>query len=173
MLKVGLDVLLKEKQDLIAGRCVGLATNQTGIDGQFRSNVALFAAQQECRLTALFSPEHGIWGSAQDAVVIPSTTRCPADTSQSTVFMERHASRHRRCSRELMYWCIIFKTSVLGSTPSSQPFCSRWNLPLNMMLILLCLTDQTQYEETGLRAICCNRNLNPLWGRIQSPSGTG
>ena len=72
MVKVGLD--LKEQRDLIAGRRVGLVTNQTGVDGQLRSNVALFAAQQECQLVALFGPEHGIWGSAQDAVVIPSTT---------------------------------------------------------------------------------------------------
>ncbi len=74
MLKVGLDVLLKEQRDLIRSRCVGLVTNQTGVDGQLRSNVALFAVQQECRLVALFGPEHGIWGSAEDAVVIPSTT---------------------------------------------------------------------------------------------------
>ena len=74
MVKVGLDVLFEEQRALIRGKCVGLVTNQTGVDGQLRSNVALFAAQQESQLVALFGPEHGIWGNAQDAVVIPSTT---------------------------------------------------------------------------------------------------
>ena len=73
MIEVGLTVLLRERQDLLEGRSIGLITNQTGVDEQLRSNVALFAGQPECRLAMLLSPEHGIWGSAQDAITIPST----------------------------------------------------------------------------------------------------
>ena len=72
MIQIGLTTLLKERQELINGRLIGLITNQTGVDEQLQSNVALFVERSKCRLAALFSPEHGIWGSAQDAISIPS-----------------------------------------------------------------------------------------------------
>ena len=70
--EVGLSVLFRERLALIAGRSVGLITNQTGIDEQFRSNLTLFAEHPEVELAALFNPEHGIGGNVQNAVRIPS-----------------------------------------------------------------------------------------------------
>lgn len=71
--QVGLDILFKERISLIAGRRVGLITNQTGIDNKFQSSATLFAGHPEVRLSALFSPEHGLRGSAPPGVQIPST----------------------------------------------------------------------------------------------------
>lgn len=73
-MKVGLSVLLNEQSALVEGRPVGLITNQTGVDEQLRSNLALFAGHPKIQLAALFSPEHGIWGSAQNGIHIPSAT---------------------------------------------------------------------------------------------------
>jgi len=57
----GLDVLEAEKFAPLQGRHVGLITNQTGLDRQGRRNVdAMIAAG--VKVTALFSPEHGITG---------------------------------------------------------------------------------------------------------------
>ena len=75
--EVGLSVLFRERLALVEGRSVGLITNQTGIDEQFQSNLTLFAEHPEVRLAALFSPEHGIRGSVQNAVWIPSTINTP------------------------------------------------------------------------------------------------
>lgn len=58
----GLDRLVAEDFALLAGRTIGLITNQTGIDGQGRRGVDLLAAAPQVRLRALFSPEHGITG---------------------------------------------------------------------------------------------------------------
>jgi len=58
----GLDRLVAEDFALLAGRTVGLITNQTGIDGQGRRAVDLLASASQVRLRALFSPEHGITG---------------------------------------------------------------------------------------------------------------
>ena len=58
----GLDRLVADDFAPLAGRTVGLITNQTGIDSQGRRAVDLLAAAPEVKLRALFSPEHGITG---------------------------------------------------------------------------------------------------------------
>jgi uncharacterized protein YbbC (DUF1343 family)/CubicO group peptidase (beta-lactamase class C family) len=58
----GLDRLVAEDFARLAGRSVGLITNQTGVDSQGRRAVDLLAAAPQVKLRALFSPEHGITG---------------------------------------------------------------------------------------------------------------
>ncbi len=57
----GLDVLISEKFRSLQGKRVGLITNHTGLSRDGRRNIdAMLAAK--VKLTALFSPEHGIAG---------------------------------------------------------------------------------------------------------------
>ena len=72
MTEVGLSVLFGERLALVAGRSIGLITNQTGINRQFRTNLALFAEHPKVELAAIFSPEHGVAGSAQAGIEIGS-----------------------------------------------------------------------------------------------------
>ncbi len=72
MTEVGLSVLFREQSSLVEGRPIGLITNQTGIDRQFRSNLTLFAEHPKVELAAIFSPEHGISGSAQAGIEVAS-----------------------------------------------------------------------------------------------------
>ena len=58
----GLDRLVADDFAPLAGRTVGLITNQTGIDSQGRRAVDLLAAAPQVKLRALFSPEHGMTG---------------------------------------------------------------------------------------------------------------
>src|SRR5574341_1107000 len=57
----GIDVLLTDSLHLVAGRRVGLLTNQTGVDSRGESDVERLL-RAGVRLTALFSPEHGFRG---------------------------------------------------------------------------------------------------------------
>jgi uncharacterized protein YbbC (DUF1343 family) len=59
----GLDVWEREKFADLQGRRVGLITNQTGIDRQGRRNVDLIRAAG-VNVVALFTPEHGLAGTA-------------------------------------------------------------------------------------------------------------
>ncbi len=68
----GIDVLRQEGFARLAGRHVGLVTNQTGRASDGASTIDLLAAQKSLTLVALFSPEHGIRGVVDDQV--PSTT---------------------------------------------------------------------------------------------------
>lgn len=72
MIRSGLTTLLQEKAKLIKNRSIGLITNPTGVDEELRDNVSLFAADTRFDLAALFAPEHGFWGAAQDVLSISS-----------------------------------------------------------------------------------------------------
>ena len=66
--QTGLDVLEAEKFAPLKGKHVGLITNHTGLDAQGRSNADLLAHATSLKLVALFSPEHGLAGRANENV---------------------------------------------------------------------------------------------------------
>jgi uncharacterized protein YbbC (DUF1343 family)/CubicO group peptidase (beta-lactamase class C family) len=66
--RTGLDVLARQNFAPLAGYSVGLVTNQTGRDVSGRRAVDLLAAAPGVRLTAIFSPEHGITGDSNTEV---------------------------------------------------------------------------------------------------------
>jgi uncharacterized protein YbbC (DUF1343 family) len=58
---LGIDVLAQRDYAILAGKRVGLITNQTGIDSHgVRTRVLL---QKHCNLVALYTPEHGLDGT--------------------------------------------------------------------------------------------------------------
>lgn len=60
----GVDVLAAQNFSAVAGKRVGLVTNQTGVRRDFKqTTVQAFLATGRCQLTALYAPEHGIDGS--------------------------------------------------------------------------------------------------------------
>ena len=59
----GIEVLLSDSAQLIAGKRVGLLTNNTGVDHLGRRDVDLLRTTHDARLTVLFSPEHGFRGT--------------------------------------------------------------------------------------------------------------
>ena len=60
----GIDVLLTDSLHLVAGHRVGLVTNHTGISADGTPSIDLLFGHPEIELVALFSPEHGIRGTA-------------------------------------------------------------------------------------------------------------
>jgi len=60
--ETGLEVLAKENFREIHGKRVGLITNPTGVDSNLRSAIDILYSAKGVRLTALYSPEHGIRG---------------------------------------------------------------------------------------------------------------
>ena len=66
--QTGLDVLEAEKFAALRGKRVGLITNHTGLDFQGRTTIELLAHATGVQLVALFSPEHGIAGHADEQV---------------------------------------------------------------------------------------------------------
>jgi uncharacterized protein YbbC (DUF1343 family) len=67
-IQVGLDVLEVEKFSPLKGKRIGLITNHTGLDSQGRSTIEALAHAPNVKLMALFSPEHGIAGHADEKI---------------------------------------------------------------------------------------------------------
>jgi uncharacterized protein YbbC (DUF1343 family) len=62
--RTGLDQVVADGFALFRRKSIALVTNQTGLDARGRRGIDLFAAAPRVRLRAVFSPEHGITGSA-------------------------------------------------------------------------------------------------------------
>jgi uncharacterized protein YbbC (DUF1343 family) len=73
--RTGLDRLLSERLSLLRGRRVGLLANPTSLDRELRHAADLLVAAG-VELVALFGPEHGVRGEAQDMVGV-ETSRDP------------------------------------------------------------------------------------------------
>ncbi len=56
----------------LGGKRIGLLANPTAVDRQLRHAADLFGSAPDIQLTALFGPEHGIRGAAQDMVSVDS-----------------------------------------------------------------------------------------------------
>ncbi|OGR45050.1 MAG: hypothetical protein A2X35_06470 [Elusimicrobia bacterium GWA2_61_42] len=70
----GLDAAEQHDFEQLAGKRVGIITNQTGVDRAGRSSVDALFASGKARLTAIFSPEHGFRGNAADGELISNST---------------------------------------------------------------------------------------------------
>ncbi|PYS89346.1 MAG: hypothetical protein DMF64_18095 [Acidobacteria bacterium] len=64
----GIDVLERDGFKQLAGMRVGLVTNHTGRDRRGRQTIDVLRAAPNVKLIALFSPEHGIRGIADEKV---------------------------------------------------------------------------------------------------------
>jgi uncharacterized protein YbbC (DUF1343 family)/CubicO group peptidase (beta-lactamase class C family) len=64
----GIDVLVRDNFKQLAGLRIGLVTNQTGRDRSGHSTIDVLYKAPNVKLVALFSPEHGIRGLADEKV---------------------------------------------------------------------------------------------------------
>ncbi len=71
-LQTGIDVLVAENFSPLSGLRIGLITNHSGIDSVGRSTLELLHRAPGVKLTAIFSPEHGLAGE-EDDIVFSST----------------------------------------------------------------------------------------------------
>lgn len=73
MMKLGVEVFFEAKTTQYTDKKIGLLTNLTGVNQQLQSTIDLFAEHEGLQLTALFGPEHGIRGVAQEGQAIGSS----------------------------------------------------------------------------------------------------
>jgi uncharacterized protein YbbC (DUF1343 family) len=69
--RTGLDVLRADSFASLRGLSVGLVTHPAAVAADLRHAADLLAAAPGLRLAALFGPEHGLFGEAQDLVGVP------------------------------------------------------------------------------------------------------
>jgi uncharacterized protein YbbC (DUF1343 family)/CubicO group peptidase (beta-lactamase class C family) len=64
----GIDILKRDNFQQLAGRKIGLITNQTGRDREGNRTADLLAGAKDVKLVKLFSPEHGIDGVLDEKI---------------------------------------------------------------------------------------------------------
>ncbi len=67
-IRSGLEALLENPPEVLRGKRIGLITNPTGVDSELHSTIDLLAARRDIHLVALFGPEHGVRGDADDRI---------------------------------------------------------------------------------------------------------
>ena len=72
----GIDVLRDDDFALLRGLRVGLVTNQTGIARDGTSTIDILYRAQNCKLVALFGPEHGVAWHGHGGRNSEKWTRC-------------------------------------------------------------------------------------------------
>ena len=70
--KAGVDVLLRNPGEHLDGSRVGLITNPTGVTSDLAPTIDAFKGHPGIDLRAIFGPEHGARGDAQDALPVES-----------------------------------------------------------------------------------------------------
>ena len=71
MIRTGLDVLRSEGFARFRGQRLGLVTHAAALSGPpWKSAVELFSAAEGVELSAVFGPEHGLTGEAQDLIAV-------------------------------------------------------------------------------------------------------
>ncbi len=68
-ISLGIEELLSKRVDLLRGARVGLICNQASVDHEWRHSADLCRAGSDFKLNALFGPQHGIRGEAQDNMI--------------------------------------------------------------------------------------------------------
>ncbi len=92
----GLEVLINSKFEILNGKKVGLITNPTGVERNLRSGIDIIFNAPGVKLSALYSPEHGIRGEF---------------TAGELVFMDKRYSCFQKKSREVFF--ILMRTTNL------------------------------------------------------------
>src|SRR5262245_56456002 len=67
-LRPGIENFLARPPEVVRGKRIGLITNQSGMNRKRESTIDLIRALPDVKLVALFSPEHGIRGVADERV---------------------------------------------------------------------------------------------------------
>ncbi|HEX7843556.1 MAG TPA: DUF1343 domain-containing protein [Kofleriaceae bacterium] len=77
--QTGLARLAIEGSSLLEGRRLGLLVNATAVDAQLRHAIDLLGARSDLKVTALFGPEHGVRGDAQDMIAVDQARDASSD----------------------------------------------------------------------------------------------
>ena len=72
--QTGLARLASDGDKLLAGRRIGLLVNATSVDAELRHAIELLHGRPDMQVTALFGPEHGVRGDAQDMIGVDTAT---------------------------------------------------------------------------------------------------
>lgn len=69
MVKTGLDIISEKLPSQLKGKRIGILCHAPSITTDFKHITEIFFKRTDCRLSAIFGPQHGIYGQTQDNMI--------------------------------------------------------------------------------------------------------
>ena len=69
MVVTGLEIILDHLPSALKGKRIGILCHSSSITKNFTHIIDLFFQRNDCRLSAIFGPQHGIYGQTQDNMI--------------------------------------------------------------------------------------------------------
>jgi len=69
MVKSGLEIFLEKFPAELRGKRLGILCHASSINRNFEHIAEIFFRMKECRLSAIFGPQHGLFGLTQDNMI--------------------------------------------------------------------------------------------------------
>ena len=89
--ETGFETLVHRRGGLLRGRRFGLLAHQASVDRDLRHATELLARLRGGKLAALFAPEHGLWGAAQDHAPVSAARDAVTRLRVASLYGERRA----------------------------------------------------------------------------------
>lgn len=69
MVKTGLEIISERFPPALKGKRIGILCHAASITSDFMHILDLFSARKDCKLSAIFGPQHGLFGQTQDNMI--------------------------------------------------------------------------------------------------------
>lgn len=142
VIKTGLDILVAEEFAPLRGLRVGVVTHPAAVDWELRHIIELLAAAPKVELAAVFGPEHGLLGQAQDLISVSLGESKKADAVQVHSLYGTTAESLRPTAAQLKGLdVLVIDLQDIGSRyytfQATMRYCLQAALPLNMRVLVL------------------------------------
>ena len=139
--QTGLDQLVSQGFAQLRGKRVGLVTHPAAVDSQFRSAVDLFAAADGVKLVAIFGPEHGLHGQAQDLIGVAGNEAKSVPASVVSLYGTSAASLRPTAEQLKGIDVLVVDLQDVGSRyytfQATMRYCLEVALPLGILVMVL------------------------------------
>lgn len=141
--KFGLDVLREQAFAPLNGLRVGLVTHPAAVASDLRHSIELFAAGKGFTLAAIFGPEHGLLGQAQDLISVSGkeSTTTSLQVPVHSLYGETAASLRPTLEQLKGLDALVIDMQDVGSRyytfQATMLYCMQIALPLGMRVVVL------------------------------------
>jgi len=148
-LKTGLDILLAHPKRYLKGTRIGLVCNHTSLAADGRHSWVHAHRHSEIELTALFAPEHGLYGVAQDMETVNQATETVTGLPIHSLYGEDAASLIPDPALFADLDAVVFDIQDIGARYYT--------------FIYTMANCMTACKQAGVRMVVCDRP-NPING---------
>ncbi len=170
----GLERLVAGDVDVLRGRRVGLIANPTAVDTDLRHAVDLLAGSAEVELAALFGPEHGLRGDAQDMISVDGDRDARTGLPVFSLYGHDEASLAPTAAMLDGLDAIVYDVQDVGS----RYYTFVWTMVLAMRaaakagIAMSCSTGPTRSAARSSRAARSRRATSRSSGSARCPTAT-